>query len=113
MFMPFLMASTCDNDDDQIFCTLEFVHGLNVTVLDSQTNQPLVDGVVVKATDGSYQEFLSGLENLFIGAGERAGTYTITVTKTGYQTYTSAPIRVTADVCHVIPQLVTVSLVSN
>ena len=116
MCMPFLLASTCDNDDDQIYCTQEFVYGLNVTVLDSQTNQPLVEGVVVSATDGAYQEnlmLIPGLEYSFAGAGERPGTYVVTVTKSGYQTYTSPPITVTANVCHVIPQSLTVNLQSN
>lgn len=114
MCMPLLMASTCDNEDDQIYCTLEAKAGLNVTVLNSQTNQPLIDGVTVQATDGFYQEFLIlGRENSFFGAEERPGTYIITVTKEGYQTYTSSPIVVTADVCHVIPQSLTVNLQSN
>ena len=114
--IPLFMSSSCenDNDDDQIFCTLEFVYGLKVTILDSQTNQPLTEGVVVKATDGLYQEFLiPGGENSFIGAGERPGTYIITVTKSGYQTYTSELTIITRDECHVIPQSITVNLQSN
>jgi len=114
-FTTLLMTSSCNNDyDDQIFCTLEVVAGLNITVLNSQTNQPLIDGVTVQATDGLYQEFLTvGGANSFFGAQERPGTYIITVTKEGYQTFTSSPIVVTADVCHVIPQSLTVNLQSN
>lgn len=114
--LPFLMASTCENEDDQIVCTLQFVYGLNVVVLDATSGQPLVEGVLVKAVDGPYQETLElipGLEYSFAGAGERAGTYIVTVTKAGYQTYTSIPIIVTRDVCHVIPQSLTVNLQSN
>lgn len=117
MMAPLLMASTCDSsDEDPINCTLEVVDGLHVTVLDNANGQPLVEGVTVNAVDGTYQESLElipGLENLFAGAGERTGTYTITVTKSGYQTYTSAPIVVTRNVCHVITQSLTVSLHSN
>lgn len=116
MFAPLLMASTCENDDDQIVCTQQFVYGLNVVVLDATTGNPLVDGVTVEAVDGSYHEILynlSGLEYTFFGAGERIGSYTITVTKDGYQTYVSSPIAVTANVCHVNPQSLTVNLQSN
>lgn len=112
-----LLATTCDKDeDDQIYCTQEFVYGLNVVVLDATTGQPLVEGVVVNATDGTFQEnlvLIPGLEYSFAGAGERTGTYTITVTKDGYQTYVSAPIIVTANVCHVNPQSLTVNLQPN
>ena len=54
--LPFLMASTCENEDDQIVCTLQFVYGLNVVVLDATSGQPLVEGVLVKAVDGPYQD---------------------------------------------------------
>lgn len=114
---PLLLASTCNNDDDdQIVCTQQFVYGLNVVVLNAATGNPLVEGVTVEATDGSYNETLQlipGLEYSFAGAGERVGTYIVTVTKNGYQTYTSTPIIVTRDVCHVIPQSLTVNLPSN
>lgn len=114
MLAPLLMASTCESEDDeQILCTTEFVSGLHVDVLDAVTHEPLTEGVQVKAVDGTYQEILYlnvGLETTFKGAGERIGLYTITVTKEGYETYTSSPIGVTANVCHVNPQQLTVNL---
>ena len=117
MLTPLLITSSCENDnDDQIFCTQEFVYGLNVIVLDATTGNPLVEGVTVEATDGGYHETLQlvpGLEYSFTGAGERVGTYTVTITKEGYQTSTSLPIIVTRNVCHVIPQSLTVNLQSN
>jgi hypothetical protein len=115
-FTPFLMMSSCSDDDDQIICTTEFVDGLRVTVLDQSNGQPLVGGVTVTATDGTYTESLQlveGTNNLFAGAGERAGMYTVTVAKSGYQTFTSSPIAVTRDVCHVLTQSLTVNLVAN
>lgn len=114
--IPLFMVSSCEDKDDQIVCTQQFVYGLNVIVLDAVSGNPLVEGVEVKAVDGAYTEILElvpGLEYAFTGAGERVGTYVITITKAGYQTYTSAPIVVTRDVCHVIPQSLTVNLQSN
>ncbi len=113
---PFLLAMTCD-EDDEIICTQEAKAGLNITVKDAVTDELLSMGVTVIAQDGSYTETLEQFPNeevpVFIGAWERVGTYVVTVSKEGYQTFTSEPIVVTADVCHVIPQQVTVELQPN
>lgn len=112
--LPLFMALSCESsDNDPIYCTDEFVSGLHVTVLDAATGQPLIEDVQVTAVDGSYHEVLHtnfGMEYVFLGAGERIGNYTVTVTKDGYQTYISSPIAVPANVCHVIPQSLTVNL---
>jgi hypothetical protein len=116
LFSTFLVTTSCEDTDDQIVCTTQFVYGLNVIVLDSSTGNPIFQDIEVKAVDGTYQEILElvpGLEYAFVGAGERAGTYVVTITKAGYQTYTSAPIVLTRDECHVIPQSLTVNLLSN
>jgi len=113
---PFLLAMTCE-DDDEIYCTQEAKAGLNITIKDALTDGLLSTGVSVIAQDGSYSETLEQFPNqevpVFIGAWERVGTYVVTVSKEGYQTFTSEPVVVTADVCHVIPQQVTVELQPN
>lgn len=106
--MPFLMANQCHDDDDnnQINCTEEARAGLNVTVMDAVTHAVLTEGVTVVATEGTYSEtleFFPGTD-VFSGAWERKGDYILTVTKAGYQNYTSETITVESDVCHVIPQ---------
>lgn len=117
LFTTVFFTSSCDdNDDNQIFCTDQFVYGLNVIILDASTGNPIFQDIEVKAVDGTYEEILGlvpGLEYAFVGAGERAGTYIITITKAGYQTYTSVPIVLTRDECHVIPQSLTVNLQTN
>ena len=116
LFSIFFVTTSCQDNDDQIYCTQQFVYGLNVIVLDATTGNPIFQDIEVKAIDGTYQEILElvpGLEYAFVGAGERAGVYVVTITKAGYQTYTSAPIILTRDECHVIPQSLTVNLQSN
>ncbi len=116
LFSTVFFISSCEDNDDKIFCTDQFVYGLNVIVLDASTGNPIFQDIEVKAVDGTYQEILElvpGLEYAFVGAGERAGNYVVTITKAGYQTYTSAPIVLTRDECHVIPQSLTVNLQSN
>lgn len=110
---PLLLATQCNEDDNGIVCTEEARAGLNITIKDAITNAYLNEGVSVVATDGSYSETLESFDSaepVFSGAYERQGNYTITVSKTGYVTYTSEVISVTSDVCHVIPQQRTILL---
>jgi hypothetical protein len=110
---PFLLATQCDEEDNGIACTEEAKAALNITIKDAETNLYLSEGVAVIATDGSYSEALISfdvVEPIFSGAYEREGNYIITVSKSGYVTYTSEIITVTSDVCHVIPQQITILL---
>ncbi len=116
VFAPFLIATSCDDDNNQIVCTQEVKAGLAVTVSLGSESSITADGVTVVATDGNYSETLSVInsaDRMFFGAWERTGNYVITVSKEGYQTYTTAPITVTADQCHVITELIHVSLIPN
>lgn len=113
-FTPFLMAMQCNEDDDnQVNCTMEARAGLNITVQDAVSHAVLTEDVTVVATEGSYSETLERIpgSDIFSGAWERDGSYVLTVSKSGYQTYTSETITVTSDVCHVIPQNRTVALI--
>lgn len=110
-----LVAISCNSNDDStdvVNCTEEFVYGLNVNVKDATTNSVLVDGVTVKAVDGTYSETLEVVENIsiFLGAGERVGNYVVMVSKEGYQTFTSEVVTVKADQCHVLTKTVDVEL---
>lgn len=115
LFISFIAISCNSNDDSSnsvVNCTEEFVYGLHVNVKDAVTNAVLQDGVLVKAVDGTYSETLEIVENVptFIGAGERVGAYTVTVSKDGYQTYTSPVVTVRGDQCHVLTQTLNVAL---
>ncbi len=115
IFFLFVLALSCNSDDnnDDTNCTEEARAGLNVTVKDAVTQADLQEGVTVTATDGSYSEVLEygqSSSSTFVGAWERPGNYILTVSKEGYQTFASDVITITADVCHVIPQSVTIVL---
>lgn len=115
-FAPLLLASTCNDDDETIFCTTEAVAALNVTVRLGDSTTPTSEGVTVIANDGDYTETLLVQDTtnpVFIGAFERQGNYIVTVSKEGYQTYTSEMTIITRDECHVIPELINVTLVAN
>jgi len=90
---------------DPIFCTEQFVFGITVEVRDGLTGVARADGATLTLRDGDYVESTSdSFDGLTMwGAGERAGTYTVTVARNGYHTWVSTGVVVTADECHVLP----------
>jgi hypothetical protein len=87
-------------------CTAIFAFGLSVTVADSVTGAPAAAGTTVVASQGSYADSVivpaTASNSASLGlAGERAGTYLVTVRKSGYKTWTKSGIVVTKDECHV------------
>ncbi len=111
------LISSCDSNDDDggINCTLEHVYGLNITLKNIETEEIITENITVIATDTNYEEELmvSPENTTFVGAGERAGTYIITVNSNDFETFISEPIILTSDECHVIPQAHTFYLVPN
>jgi hypothetical protein len=93
-------------------CTAEAVSSLNVTVLDPG-GQRVCDATVT-ARDGSFSATLMALgpaaQCVYAGPFERAGTYVVTAEKAGFQTATAQGVTVTADVCHVKPVSLTLTL---
>lgn len=82
-----------------VACTDEYVPGITVDVRDSQSGAQITDGVRVIARDGAFADTA---ENSHLAvAFERAGTYTVTVEKDGYQTWSRSGVRVSRDECHV------------
>jgi hypothetical protein len=89
-------------------CTADFRFGVVVEVRDAVTGAPAADGARLTVRDGEYVETTEARvpspDALFLqGAGERAGTYDVTVQKSGYQDWTRTGVRVREDECHVIP----------
>jgi hypothetical protein len=91
---------------------MQYVYGLSVNVTDARTGQPV--NAVVTITEGSYRETLENFDPTFtgsyVGAGERPGTYVVTVTAPGYRTPAPQTITLGFDGCHVIPQSLNIAL---
>tara|TARA_R110002072_G_scaffold82967_1_gene188671 strand:- start:70 stop:444 length:375 start_codon:yes stop_codon:yes gene_type:complete len=107
LFTLILMFTNCEeNNDNPIICTQIFVHGLEINVTEKGATNPITGAVKITASDGNYKETLENSDpNMaFYGAGERRGTYILTVTSDNYKTFESEPIIVTADECHVITE---------
>lgn len=87
-----LLASGCSliTSSD---CISIGVSGLSITVLDRRTSQT-PSGTVVTVTDGDYRETLTKVGEVFRGAMERPGSYSITVEAPGYVRWTRENVRV-------------------
>lgn len=89
-------------DTGPIACTLLYAYGLSATVADANTGAAITNATLT-LTDGAYQETMQTFPSGdYVGAGERAGTYTLTASAPGYQDKTIPNIVVTRDQCHVM-----------
>lgn len=102
-----LVAGACYEGDGAgpIGCTDIFVYGLWVEVRDAVSGQPAATGARLTVREGEYLEVVDTPWNgpSFAAAGERAGTYALTVEHPSYETWTRSGVVVTADECHVTP----------
>lgn len=92
-------------------CTTDFRFGVNVTLRSANGGAPVVGATVVIA-EGTYTETLSpiGPPGSYAGAGEREGTYTLSVSAPGFVSPAPRTVVVTGDECHVTGESVTIEL---
>lgn len=90
---------------DPVVCTLEARFGVSVQVVDAASGTALAEGSTMTLRDGDYVETTSESFDgrTLVGAGERAGTYIITVAREGYHSWVLTDVEVTEDECHVDP----------
>jgi len=106
-----LTAMACSGSTPTgVACTAIYVYGISLKVQNAATGAPITDSATVRITDGSYVESYNFLgpagqptSGTLSAAGERAGTYSISIRKAGFAPYDTSGVRVTKDVCHVHP----------
>lgn len=96
------LTSTCDLASP-VACTGLFVYGIVVTAVDSDTGEPVTEGLRGVTIRGSESAEMEVYGNTLRGAGEEEGRFAVIVTATGYDLWTRTGIEVEADECHVIP----------
>ena len=94
-----------------VLCTLEAFSGVSVEVRDAVSGAPGACGASGTLEEGAYVEALTdggqcrrNPDSPYLwGAFARAGTYRVTVSKPGYQTWVQEQVVVTSDGCHLQP----------
>ena len=90
--------------DLPVACTEQFVYGISIQVVDVTSGALRASGSTLTVRDGSYEEIVTEvIGNTMVAAGERAGTYAVTITRDGYQTWSQFDVEVEENECHVIP----------
>ena len=92
-------------------CTLEARPGISAVVRDSVTGAGLAVGTIAVAREGVFLDTLRGVDSLLWGVYERAGTYQLQVSRSGYQSWSRNGVRVSGGDCHVETARVLVLLV--
>lgn len=82
-------------------CTTEFAYGLSATVVDADTGDS-IDNAVLTLRENDYTEVMDLLPtDSYAGAGERPGTYNLTIEVPNVPAKTIYGIEIDAGVCHV------------
>jgi hypothetical protein len=96
--------------DPGVICTMIAVSSLNVTVRDASTGTPVCDATVTALLGGENYSLRQTGDCRYAGPEERAGSFEVSVVRTGYLPTAVTNVRVGRDECHVIPVAVTVDL---
>jgi hypothetical protein len=97
----FLAFVGCSGSQEQVMCTMEARSALAVVVVDSVTGAGLAASAVAIAREGTFADTLRGADSVASGVFERAGTYRVEVSASGYAPWSRDGVKVERDQCHV------------
>lgn len=96
----FVLFSCGEDADDEAPCTGQEVIGLDVVVTDAVSGDVLTTGVTVHVMEGAFEANLVESGGHFVGLYDQQGSYTLTVSKSGYETYSEDNVAVFKPGCH-------------
>jgi hypothetical protein len=107
------LLAACESDDPA--CTASSEPAIMLEIRDSVSGDGLAGEALAVVVDGGFSDTLAFLPDpdsaYQAGPSERAGTYNITVTLAGYQTWTRNGVTVEDGICHVHTENVLARLV--
>jgi len=116
-----LMAPACRNPFSGGYaCTTDFRSAIEVEIRDAATGSPLAQAASGVVRDGAFSDSLRPARSLNAdpsslisrqAAGERPGTYSVEVQRSGYRTWTASNVSVGRNVCHVDTRLLRADMV--
>jgi len=94
-----LTVAACERGPAFSACSLPYIPpALSVTVQDSVTGANVTPGATVVISNGAYTDsVVAGPVGVAVSVGGGAGTYTVTVRQSGYQSWTRAGVKVESD----------------
>lgn len=110
-----VLAVGCSAADptDIVACTKVAQAGITVDVRDSVSNALVGRNALIVAREGAVADTSTDTpisDGPFSLVFERAGTYSVSVSKAGYQPWTKAGVQVTNGTCHVNAVAITARL---
>jgi hypothetical protein len=110
-----LALAGCTRVSDPVICPAYIPPSVNVTVQDSVTGANVTPGATLVLREGTYVDSVQAppvVTSMGVGVN-RAGTFTLTVSQTGYQAWTKTGIKVEKGQCGVRTVDVTARLKSG
>ena len=96
-----VLCSACSGRD-LVICTTNFAPAVVVEIHDSTTGVPLAQGARGAVQEGTFIDSLRPRTSTSLqAAGERPGTYTVTVVHPGYVPWLRTDVQVQRGECHV------------
>jgi hypothetical protein len=90
------VVSACGSDVPTVgFCAAAVSLSVVVTVRDSTSGQAAADGAIGTLVGASVDDTLTQTDSLTLLGGNQTGTYTVTIDRPGYLTWTASGVRVT------------------
>jgi hypothetical protein len=116
-----LLAPACRSPFSRDYnCTADVRPAIEVEIRDAATGSPLAQAASGVVRDGAFTDSLSPARSLssdpssllsLSAAGERPGTYSVEVQRSGYRTWTATNVSVGRNACHVETRLLRADLV--
>lgn len=90
-------AASCGSDSPTAgYCAAPRSEAVEVTVRDSVSGQAAADGAVGTLVGSGVDDTLGHFDSLRIGGGDRTGTYSVTIDRPGYLTWSVSHVHVDA-----------------